>query len=309
MEIIENIKNEINNSINNFNLSELYFVKDLLINHKYNIFITGIGKCDIIAHYFIDLLKSISYKAFHISIQNSTHGDIGCIDEKDLIILFSKSGNTSEIINFLNIQKIQNVKTLSITCNQEGKINKLTKYNITLPFHDEINIGIKNIPNNSSLLMVIFINIIIKMIENIDIYEYKLNHSGGNIGDDLKTIDNLMIKKYPTLILKNNNFLRITDIVLEMTNKKIGIAIINDENNNIIGIISDGDIRRLLLKNKDLNNLTKEDINQDFYKFNDTSIFFKDIKGLLLKYKFIPVIKDKKCIGLLIENLIKNNFK
>lgn len=105
-----------------------------------------------------------------------------------------------------------------------------------------------------------------------------------------------------------NNKLKIMDLVLQMTNKKIGLVVINNLDGNIIGIITDGDIRRLLLKNKDLNNLNKEDINQYYYKFDDTSIYFKDIKYLLLKYKFIPVIKNNKCIGLMCENLVKNNL-
>lgn len=188
MDIINNIEKEFNNSIKKFNIEKLNFISDLIKKHNNNIYITGIGKCETIAIHFSNLLKSISYKAFYISVQNSSHGDIGSICENDLIIVFSKSGNTKELINFLNIIKIKNVNSISITCNDNGKINKLTNYQFVIPLSGEINLGITKIPNNSCMMMMIFINIISKLVEKIEIGEYKNNHLGGSIGNDLKTI-------------------------------------------------------------------------------------------------------------------------
>ena len=306
MNIIKNIKDEIDYSMNNLDVKKIETIKNLIKEQQNNIFITGIGKCETLAIHFANLLKSISYKAFHISIQNSSHGDIGCVHKDDLVIIFSKSGNTKEVIDFLEIIKLKKVRTLSITCSQNGIINKLSDYYFTLPLQNEINIGIENIPNNSCAIMMIFINIITKLVENIELDMYKLNHLGGSIGNNLKTIEQIMTKDYPKLILSTH--LKLIDIVLEMTNKKIGLAVINDNNKNIIGIISDGDIRRLLLKNRDLNNIQREDINQNYFKLENINICFQDIKGLLLKYKFIPVVKNNKCLGILHENLVKNNF-
>lgn len=307
MDIIKNIKYELNQSIDKFDMNQMECIKNIIKEQKKNIFITGIGKCETIAQHFANLLKSISYKAFHISIQNSSHGDIGCIHEDDLIILFSKSGNTKEIIDFLRIIELkENIKILSISCNNDAKMYKFSNYYYTIPLENEINIGIDNIPNNSCVMMMIFINIITKMVENIELSKYKINHLGGSIGNNLKSVEEVMIKDYPKLILINH--LKLIDIVLEMTKKKIGLAIINDKNENIIGIISDGDIRRLLLKDKDLNNIEMEDINTDYFKINDINICFQEIKGLLLKYKFIPIVNNDKCIGLLHENIVKNIF-
>jgi arabinose-5-phosphate isomerase len=185
MNIINEIQKEFNNSINNFDLEQLNKIRNIIKTHKENIFISGIGKCESIAIYFVNLLKSISYKAFHISIQNSFHGDIGCIHNNDLVIVFSKSGDTKELIDFLNITKIKNLKTIGVTCNPYGKINEFTDYQFLIPVYNEISIGITNIPNNSCMMMTVFINIICKMVENIEIYEYKNNHLGGSIGNDL----------------------------------------------------------------------------------------------------------------------------
>ncbi len=305
MDIINEIKNEINYGIDNLDLKLIIELKEYIQKIKGNIFISGIGKCETISIHMINLLKSISYKAFYISIQNSSHGDIGCMDENDICILFSKSGNTEELINFMNIIKKKKSKIITITCNDNCTMKKISDFHITLPLRNEISIGINNIPNNSCLIMMTFVNLLTKLLENIEISSYKINHQGGNIGNDLKYIDDIMIKEYPFIIIEKD--INIFDIVLEMTNKKIGFLIINDKNNNIIGVISDGDIRRLI-KNKKIDNLNINDINTDYYKITNKKLIFKDIKGVLLKYKFIPVVENNKCIGLLYENLIKNIY-
>lgn len=309
MDIINEIKNEIKNEINygidNLDLDLIIKLKEYIQQIKGNIFISGIGKCEIISIHMINLLKSISYKAFHISIQNSSHGDIGCMDENDICILFSKSGNTQELINFIKNIKLKNIKVITITCNENCKMKELSDFHITLPLNSELTIGIINIPNNSCLIMMTFINLLTKLLENIEIDKYKINHLSGNIGDDLKYIEDIMIKDYPLLIM--NESIDIIDIVLEMTNKKIGFLIVNDKNNNIIGVISDGDIRRFI-KNKKLEKIFIHDINKNFFNYTNKKRIFKDIKRTLLKYKFIPIIENKKCIGLLCENIIKNNY-
>lgn len=306
MNIIKEIQNEFNETIKKFDIDKLKKIQSIIKNHKKNIFITGIGKCENVAYHFIDLLKSISYKAFHISIQNSSHGDIGCVHEDDLVIVFSKSGNTKELIDFLEIIKRKKIYSIGISCNPNNKINNLTQENFIIPLNNEIISGISKIPNNSCMMMVVFINIICKMVENIKLDEYKENHLGGTIGNDLKNIKQMMIIDYPYIILSEN--MKILDILLKMTNKKIGYIIFKDNNENIIGVMSDGDIRRFILKNKEINNIKLEDINQNYFKLDDTNILLKDIKSLLLKYKFIPVVQNKKCIGLLHENIIKNNY-
>ena len=93
-----------------------------------------------------------------------------------------------------------------------------------------------------------------------------------------------------------------------MTKKKIGFIIVNNIENEIIGILSDGDIRRLLTKNENLTQINIEEINKNYYKIENTQLFFKDFKGILLKYKFIPIIQNKKCIGILHENSIKEEI-
>ena len=84
-------------------------------------------------------------------------------------------------------------------------MKKISDYHYTLPLKNELNYGISNVPTNSCTLMLIFCNILVKLLDNINIEEYKLNHLGGNIGNDLKTIDKIMIQEYPNLIFHHSS--------------------------------------------------------------------------------------------------------
>lgn len=307
MDIIQDIKSEINYGLDNLDLNKINEIKTIIISNKNNnIFFSGIGKCETIAIHLCNLLKSLSYKTFFLNIQNSSHGDIGCMKENDIIMLFSKSGNTSELINFIKIANIKKIRVISITCNPESNMGKISYLHYALPLRKELQQGIVNVPTNSAFIMLAFSNLLVKLCDNIELDEYKLNHLGGSIGNDLKKIKDIMIKDYPSLLMSDN--LKLIDIVLEMTNKKMGIVIIKDKENNVIGIITDGDIRRLLLKNTNITFIKEEYVNKYYFKFEDENIIFKDIKSLLLKYKFVPVIEKNKCLGILSENIIKNTY-
>ena len=307
MDIIQDIKNEINYGLDNLDINKIEEIKNLIITNKNNnIFFSGIGKCETIATHLCNLLKSLSYKTFYLNIQNSSHGDIGCMEKNDLIMLFSKSGNTSELINFIKIASLKNIRVISITCNADSNMGKMSYYHYALPLNKELEQGIQNVPTSSAFIMLAFCNILVKLCTEIKLEEYKINHLGGSIGNDLKKIKDIMIKDYPQLVLENT--LRIIDIVLEMTNKKMGIMVIKDIKNNVIGLITDGDIRRLLLTNTNLNNIKEENINKYYFKFENENIIFKDVKSLLLKYKFVPVVVENKCLGILSENIIKNTY-
>ena len=305
MDIIKSIKEEINYNLDNLDLEKIVFIKDLILNNNNNnIYFSGIGKCETIAIHISNLLKSLSYKSFYINVQNSSHGDIGVLDENSIVILFSKSGNTQELINFIEIAKLKKTKIISVTCNNESKIKNKSDFHYYLPLKTELNYGIINIPTNSCILMLIFCNILVKLLDNINIEDYKINHIGGSIGNELKKIKNIMEINYPRFVYDKN--LKIMDIVLKMTEKKIGLAVINDINGKIIGIITDGDIRRFFINYNKIEYLKEEYINKDFFKYNDKELIIKDIKNNLLKHKYIPILDfEDKCIGILNENIIK----
>ena len=177
MDIIQDIKNEINYGLDNLDIHKINEIKNIMISNKNNnIFFSGIGKCETIAIHLCNLLKSLSYKTFFLNIQNSSHGDIGCMHENDIIMLFSKSGNTSELINFIKISNLKNIRVISITCNPDSNMGKISYLHYALPLRKELQQGIINVPTNSAFIMLAFSNVLVKLCDNIKLDEYKLNH-------------------------------------------------------------------------------------------------------------------------------------
>jgi arabinose-5-phosphate isomerase len=300
--IINEIKREANYQLNNLNINELEDIAKLIIDkNKIDkiIYCTGVGKSENIAIHFSNLLKSIGLKSFYLNCLNSIHGDIGTINKNDIIFLFSKSGNTQELINIIPSLKLHNPYIISISCNNNGILNNLSNKEIILPLNNELRGNINTIPTNSYMSMMFFINVIIMIIiDLLDIKNnnYKLNHPGGNIGNSLLTIKDCLIKEFPIIVLDKN--LILSDILLEMTKYSIGCCFFINNNNKLLGLLTDGDIRRLLCKDKNLNIIRIENINTNYYYETDINKMICELENIK-KYKFIPILKDDELIGII----------
>jgi len=291
--LLNQIKDNFNYQINNFDLDKINkLVK--FINQTYNnIYFIGVGKSGNIAKHCCDLLKSISIKCFYLDCLNLLHGDIGVI-HKNIVILFSNSGNTNEIIKLFPYFKNRECTLVTIVCNNNSIFEKKSNLNIILPFKNEINGEISKIPTNSYMSQLIFCNILVSKLKlNLNLKEYYQNHPSGSIGKDLLKIKEVLINEFP-LFTKKENY-KLNDILLEMTKFKIGCCYIIDENKKLLGILTDGDIRRILLKDNNRQLLLIRDINNKFiYETNENKLLgeYKNING------FIPLLKNGILIGI-----------
>lgn len=301
--IITQIKTESNYQLNNINLNDIVDIADII--HNRFIYCIGVGKSENIAIHCANLLKSIGVKAFYLDCLNSVHGDIGTISKNDIILIFSKSGNTSELINIIPNLKLLEPYLISVSCNKDGVLNKICNKSIILPLQSELtgyNL-INNIPSNSFMSMLYFVNILTMILidkNNISLDKYKLNHPGGNIGSILMTIKDVMITEFPKIILNDN--INLSEILLEMTKYSIGCCFFINQEHELIGLLSDGDIRRLLCFDKNFDRnvdiIKKENINTHFYYETDKNKMLCDIKNIK-KYKFIPILDNTKIIGII----------
>ena len=298
--IINEIKYEVEYQLNNFNTNEIIYLCNLLKNFNNNIYITGIGKSENVAKHLTSLLKSIGLNCFDLNCQNGLHGDIGSIKKDDLLLIFSNSGNTSELINLLNFIKC---KVIGIFCKYNSKLEHLCFKTIILPYKKEIqNTKLKNIPTNSIMSQLLFCNIFVSNlinILNIDKNSYKLNHPAGNIGRINLQLKDLIITKFPKIILNREIKFNFNKVLLEMTKFNIGCCFFIDNNNKLLGVLTDGDIRRLLInKDKDIN---KDNINKDYYYETNLDLYYEDILNKK-HYKFVPILNnniERKIIGII----------
>ena len=297
--ILKDIKLEMYYQLKNIDINSINMLATKIHNTKTtnNIYFCGVGKSENISIHCCNLLKSIGINAFNLNILNSIHGDIGSLRENDLILLFSKSGNTNEIIELIPYLKNKCCELIGICCNNNSKFKELCDETIILPFKNEIKCNIDCLPTNSIMSFVFFTNILVFQLcntLNLQKCDYKLNHPAGNIGNSLKQIKDVLITDYPKVILnKTKNDL--SNIFLEMTQYKIGCCFFVNNQQELLGILTDGDIRRLLLKTPNLKEISINELNTNFYYETDIHKFVKICK----KIGFIPILNNKKIIGII----------
>lgn len=298
--IIDQIKLESLYQLNNINIPEIIKISDIILkkNDTNNIYILGVGKSQNIARHTCNILNSININCFLLDPLNCNHGDIGLLNKNDLIICYSKSGNTKEIIEILPSIKNKECQILGVCCHNESKFNIYCDDVFVLPFNNEIinPNNINCIPGNSIISFVYFTNILTYYLikkSNLQLEVYKLNHPAGNIGNNLKQIKEVIITTYPKLVLINE--IKLNTILLEMTELKIGCCFFVDNNDDILGILTDGDIRRILIKNNNIKKININDINKNFYYETDINKYVNDCK----KKNYFPVLEKKKIIGII----------
>jgi arabinose-5-phosphate isomerase len=310
---IKNQENNFNKFISNINYNEIISIVEKIERHKNNnIYFGGVGKSGNLALQFSDLLKSIGLNAFDIDIHRLTHGDLGVIKNNDLLFLFSKSGNTNEIIDIFDLLICNKI---IITNNSEGLLKNKIKENdmyISLPLLNEDTL-FNSIPSNSLIINQTFFNIIIDTFINkinYSLNKYKINHSGGTIGFNNKHISEFTDTEYISLDYENNYVL---NYCLELLTNSNCLCIIFNKNNLFYGILTLKDLIKLQLNDKVLNrknegtsNYINQYINTQCTKL-DGNLLIRDYVEELQDYKIskiFPIIINNECIGILDYKLI-----
>jgi arabinose-5-phosphate isomerase len=244
---------EVNKFFTNINVAIVQKMIDIFMESNGDIYFCGLGKNETIINHLISVLKSISIKTNYLSPTNCLHGDIGIINSNDIIIFISKSGNTKELVDIVPYLKKRTINLYSIVCNSNCKLSNYCKDMIILPCGEELGSNFNLIPTTSILSYIIFSNIlVIGLVEKqkLLLTEYGKNHPSGSIGRKISLIASDIMIYGDNLPLIDGNT-TILDAFLMMTSKSLGLVIIVD-NSKLIGIITDGDIRRYIMNNPDV---------------------------------------------------------
>ena len=253
----------------NFNNKFVKLVKGIM-NTKGRIVITGMGKSGHIANKLTATLASTGTPAFFVHPAEASHGDLGMITKDDSILVLSNSGESSELNAIINYAKRLNVPLFSITANAGSILSKKSTVDIVLNKTTEA-CPLKLAPTTSTTMMLVLgdaIAVTLLKIKGFNHEDFKVFHPGGNIGKDLKKVSEIMHtgKKLP--LIKQEKFM--DKALIEMTKKSFGCLGIINKQNKLIGIITDGDLRRKMgpnLINKSVENIMKKKpltINEDF---------------------------------------------
>ena len=218
---------------------------------KSKIIICGVGKSGKIASKISATLSSVGTPSFTISASDCSHGDLGRISKKDILVLISHSGNTEELKNIIKYAKTNKITLIGIVSNKKSFLYKSANIKLLLPQVTESGFGI--VPTSSTTTQLSLgdaLSITLMRIKNFTKLDFKKFHPSGNLADKLKTASDLMLTKNKIPFVNENETIK--NALVTLNQKKLGfIVIINNQGLNK-GIFTDGDLKRSLQKKMDV---------------------------------------------------------
>ena len=230
-----------------------------IVNCQSKVILCGVGKSGIIASKISATLSSIGTPSFSLSASDCSHGDMGSITRKDILILISYSGNSSELKNIINYANRNKVLLIGITSKINSELYKNSDIGLITPEVKEA--GLDMIPTSSTINQLSMGDALAistlkkKKINNLD---FKKFHPSGSLGEKLKTVEDLMLTKNKIPFIYENTLM--TKALKIMTDKKLGTLIVRNKKKNTTGIITDGQIRKLNSKNVYFDSLKVKDV-------------------------------------------------
>jgi arabinose-5-phosphate isomerase len=217
------------------------------------IIVTGIGKSGHIANKIAATLASTGSPAFFMHPSEASHGDIGVITKKDVVIALSNSGKTEEIVTILPVIKLLGVPLISITGNPNSTLSKLANVNLDVSIEKEAcTLGlVPTASTTASLAMGDALAVALLEARGFTIKDFARSHPGGTLGKRLLLhVDDLMHTGDAIPKVKKDNLL--SKALIEMSRKRMGMTTIVNDDGTLAGVFTDGDLRRALDKNLDV---------------------------------------------------------
>ena len=217
-----------------------------LSKNKGRVIITGIGKSGHIASKIASTMSSTGTPAQFCHSTEMSHGDLGIIDKKDILIIISNSGNSSELIDVIHFAKKNSVQTIGISSNKESELMRLSTYPIVLPKVNEA-CAIGMAPTSSTTITLVLgdaICVALMKLKKFNLDKYRNIHPGGSLGTSLLRVSKIMHKSKKMPLVQEES--KMKDVIIEMTKKAFGHVGVINKAHKLVGIITDGDLRRHL---------------------------------------------------------------
>ena len=280
---LQKLKKSINNSFDE--------AVNAIAKCQSKVILCGVGKSGLIAAKISATLSSVGTPSFSLSANDCSHGDLGSISKKDILILISYSGSTEELKNIIRYANRNKITLIGIMSKKNSILHKASDIKLLIP--EVIEAGLGMVPTSSTInqlsigdaLAVAALNK--KKIKKKD---FKKFHPSGNLGAQLRTVGELMStgKKIPFI----NENLNMKNAIKIISNKKLGVLIVKNSKSFTVGIITDGQIRRSNEKNVNLQLLPVKKIMTKKPMSVDESI---------LAVKALSIMNEKKITSLCVH--------
>lgn len=294
IEELQRVKNSLN--------SEITKVTDLILNSKGKVVVTGIGKSGLVGKKIAATLASTGTSAIFMNSAEGLHGDLGMISSEDIVLAISNSGNSDEILSLIpSIEKI-GAKIVAMTGNRNSKLGKAADYILNIGVTREacpLNLAPMSSTTSTLVMGDALAAILIKRRdfkpENFAVY-----HPGGSLGKRLLMKVEDIMKKGEDIPLCDKES-PIKNVILTMTEKSLGaVCVMNGD--LMVGIITEGDIRRALTREGEFFTFKAKDIMTRNFTKTDSKSMAIDALELMenrpSQIAVLPVIDDNKLVGI-----------
>jgi len=261
---------------------------EIIGNCQSKVILCGVGKSGLIAAKIAATMSSVGTPAFSISANDCSHGDMGSITKKDVLILISNSGASEELKNIIQYANRFKIKLIGIVSKKDSLLYKASNIKLLTPEVQDAGYGI--VPTSSTTTQLALgdaLAISAMQYKKFGKLDFKKFHPGGNLGHKLQTVEDLMLIKDKIPFINENDNLKKAFKILNL--KKLGVVIVRNNKNITKGIFTDGDLKRLINKKKNLDDLTIK----KFMTKNPSSVD-KDI----LAAKALNIMNEKKITSL-----------
>ena len=296
------------NLLKNFISKDFVKVVNLLLKNKGKIIVSGIGKSGHIASKIASTLSSVGSPSFYIHPSEANHGDLGMLEKKDVVILISNSGETSELINLILYCKKLGIPIISITSELNSTLSRESNLSLLIPKNIEA-CPLELAPTSSTTCTLALgdaLAVTLLKKKKFTESDFRELHPGGKLGQMLSEVKDVMKINFDIPLIVETK--KMSYAILEMTSKGEGCVGVVSKTNELIGIITDGDIRRNM-NPKLLDKNVKEIMTRKPKTLSPDTLILKALK--IMNEESITnifITKQKKPIGIIhMHDILKNN--
>ncbi len=260
------------------------------------IILCGVGKSGLIASKIASTLASVGTPSFSLSASEASHGDLGMISKKDILILISNSGETNELKNIIQYAKRNKILLIGIVSKKDSILYRASDIKLLIPKVVEAGSIVPTASTTAQLALGDALAIATMKYKKFDKMDFKKLHPAGSLGAQLKTVEDIMLTGKDIPYVDEN--LKMNKALKTLNEKKLGILVVRNKNKKTVGIITDGQIRRFSQKNLNFQFLPVKKI------MTKKPIFIDKNE---LAAKALSVMNSKKITSLIVNN--KKNMK
>jgi len=302
---LKKLKNSINSSFND--------AVDAIVKCQSKVILCGVGKSGLIAAKISATLSSVGTPSFSLSANDCSHGDLGSISKKDILILLSYSGSSEELKNIIKYANRNRITLIGIMSKKNSILYKASDIKLHIP--EVVEAGLNIVPTSSTITQLSIgdaLAVATLNKKNISKKDFKKFHPSGSLGTKLKTVEDLMLTKNKIPFINENSTMRLALKII--TQKKLGILIAKNNKGITTGIITDGQVRRISQKNNNLHGLkVKKAMTKNPIKIDREVLAIKALSIMNSKRITSLCVHEKnnkfKTIGVIhIHNILENNI-